>query len=279
MSRTSMQEQQHSCAGIGRIQLNLCRPDDRKSCAACCGLYNVPDGTRPTLAAKLEKHTSLFRTTLRTVPALEAYQRSIQDQETVSALDSIIHVCEFTGFLDLNRKIVGCLLHPTAPGNNGTDLRGLCYYGSMACKCFFCPAWTEISTSHMQILLDVLDDWHLYGLIITDPGFIHSLFALLEINLGKPLTAEHLYRTPALDIFKRMLAWKDSWPLNASSTVRRSRYYFKPASEHILPNESECKRHILESLEFTFGLNHINEDALDLVQEQINEFVRAYHSY
>jgi hypothetical protein len=277
MSRSIMQEQRN-CAGIGHVRLNLCRPDSRKSCAACCGLYNVSDGTRPTLAAKLEKRTSLFRTTLRTVQALEAYQCSIRDRENASTLDSVIHVCEFTGFLDLNQKIVGCLLHPSAPGNDGIDLRGLCFYGSMACKCFFCPAWSEIPASYAQMLLDILDDWHIYGLVMTDPGFIHSLFRLLEMNLGEPVAAEHLYKMPVLNIFKSMLAWKDSWPFNMSSNIRRSRYYFKPTGSDMLQSEAECKRSILESLQFTFSLDHMNVDALDFMQEQIEKFVCAYKS-
>jgi hypothetical protein len=275
MSHSIMQEQRN-CAGIGHVQLNLCRPDNRKSCAACCGLYNVPDGTRPTLAAKLEKRTSLFWATLRTVPALEAYQNFIRNQENASALDPVIHVCEFTGFLDLDHKIVGCLIHPSAPGNDGIDLRGLCYYGSMACKCFLCPAWSEITASHRELLLDLLDDWHLYGLVMTDPGFIHSLFRLLEINLGEPVASEHLYKTPACEIFKSMLAWKDSWPFNSSSNVRRSRYYFKTTGPDILRTEAEYKQYILESLEFTFGLDQTDAEALDFVQKQIEAFVRVY---
>ena len=277
MSRSIMQEQRN-CAGIGHVQLNLCRPDNRKSCAACCGLYNVSDGTRPTLAAKLEKRTSLFRTTLRTVSELEAYQCSIRDQENASILDPVIHVCEFTGFLDLNQKIVSCLLHPSAPGNDGIDLRGLCFYGSMACKCFFCPAWSEIPASYGQMLLDILDDWHVYGLVMTDPGFIHPLFRLLEMNLGEPVAEEHLYKMPVLNIFKSMLAWKDSWPFNTSSNIRRSRYYFKPTGSDMLQSEAECKRSILESLQFTFGLDRMNVDALDFMQEQIEKFVCAYNS-
>jgi hypothetical protein len=257
--------------------LNLCRPDDRKSCAACCGLYNVGDGARPTLTAKLEKRSSLFRTTPRTVTALEAYQAAVSREETGPPLDVAIHVCEFTGFLTADRKIVGCLLHPSAPGNDGIDLRGLCYYGGMACKSFFCPSWSEVPASQRQILLDVLDDWSLYGLVVTDVGFIRSLFRLLEINLGAPVDRKRLFRSPALNIFKNMLAWKDSWPFDESSKMRRSRYYFKTAGADTSMDEAECKRNMLESLQFTFGLDNISPGAEDLVQQRVEEFVSAYH--
>ena len=191
-------------------------------------------------------------------------------------MDAAIHVCEFTGFLDADRKIVGCLLHPSAPGNSGVDLRGLCYYGGMACKSFFCPSWSEVPASQRQILLDVLDDWSLYGLVVTDVGFIRSLFRLLEINLGVPVDRKRLFRSPALNIFKNMLAWKDSWPFDESSKMRRSRYYFKTAGPDTSMDEAECKRNMLESLQFTFGLDNMSPGAEDLVQQRVEEFVSAY---
>jgi len=259
-------------------ELNLCRPDSRKSCAACCGLYNVRDGARPSLTAKLEKRASLFRTTPRTMRGLEDYEAAIKHEETDAPLDAAIHVCEFTGFLDVDRKIVGCLLHPSAPGNSGVDLRGLCYYGSMACKSFFCPSWSEVPTSQRRILLDVLDDWSLYGLVVTDVGFIRSVFRLLEINLGAPVDRKRLFRSPALNIFKNMLAWKDSWPFDESSKMRRSRYYFKTTGPDMPMDEAECKRNLLESLQFTFGLDNMQPEATDFVQLQVEQFVSAYRT-
>jgi hypothetical protein len=257
-------------------ELNLCRPDSRKSCAACCGLYNVPDATRTGLTAKLEKRSSLFRTTQRSVDALEEYQAAINHEETDPPLDAAIHVCEFTGFLDADRKIVGCLLHPSAPGNGGVDLRGLCYYGSMACKSFFCPSWSEVPASHRRILLDVLDDWRLYGLVMTDPGFIHSIFGLLEFSLGRPVDPRCLVQGEASGIFKSMLAWKDTWPFSESSKMRRSRYYFKATSLDAPMDEAECERNLLESLRFTFGLESMSTEAADFVRRQVEEFVIAY---
>ena len=259
-------------------ELNLCRPDSRKSCAACCGLYNVHDATRTGLTSKLEKRSSFFRTTPRTVAALEAYQAAVNREETDTPLDAAIHVCEFTGFLTTDRKIVGCLLHPSSPGNDGIDLRGLCYYGAMACKSFFCPSWSEVPAWQKRILLDVSDDWLLYGLVVTDLGFVRSIFRLLEINLGAPVDRKRIFSGPALNIFKDMLAWKDSWPFDESSKVRRSRYYFKAGSPDTPMDESECKRDLLESLKFTFGLNSVVPEAGDFVQQRVEEFVAAYRT-
>ena len=78
--------------------MNLCRPDDQKSCAACCGLYNIPIATRPALWKNLETRTILFRQTERSVEALEKYAALIRVSGAVSRVDNAIHVCEFHRF-------------------------------------------------------------------------------------------------------------------------------------------------------------------------------------
>jgi hypothetical protein len=258
------------------IDLNLCRPDDRKSCAACCGLYNIPDARRPVLRQNLETRTILFRQTERSVDALVQFEALIRESGTTSPLDDAIHVCEFTGFLDEASRIVGCMLHPSSPGNRGIDLRGLCHYGSMACKSFFCPAWEELDPRHRGILLDAIDDWHLYGLVITDVDFVRSLFGLLEERLGEALEPVRLSSGPALRIFKQMLSWKDSWPFGQSSSMRKSRYYFKGSCLHRgNAYEAQCTR-LLDTIRFTFGLEDDMPGAKDFVRETVEDFVSAY---
>lgn len=124
--------------------MNLCRPDRGKSCAACCGLYNVPEARRPALRAKLGNRSTIFRTIERSAEAILEFAEYIRQVEAELPLDGEIHACEFAGFLDPGFRSVGCMLHPAAPGNDGIDHRGLCHYGSMACKAFFCPAWNEV---------------------------------------------------------------------------------------------------------------------------------------
>ena len=40
--------------------VHLCKPDENKSCGACCGLYNWENHLRDTLESLLEKRTELF---------------------------------------------------------------------------------------------------------------------------------------------------------------------------------------------------------------------------
>ena len=254
--------------------MNVCRPDSRKSCAACCGLYNVPDATRSALEAKLERRTLAFRRVTRTPQAIEDYRDWVRANEPDPPLDDVIHVCEFTGFLDPLHRIVGCQLHPTAPNNEGVDLRGLCHYGSMACKSFFCPAWEETPPRLGDLVSALVDDWHVYGLVMTDVDFTRSVFALLEQNTEGELELSILRSSGAATILTRMLSWKDSWPFGGGSLLRRNRYYFKGLTS----NPQSPEDIILECLGFTFGQDPDVNGARRFVRQAVEDFVQVYES-
>ncbi|MFH1115297.1 MAG: hypothetical protein V1792_15410 [Pseudomonadota bacterium] len=258
--------------------MNLCRPDTNKSCAACCGLYNVSDGTRPTLHEKLADRTDRFQEVKRTPDALSGFECEVRAREKTPPHDEAIHVCEFTGFVDAERRSVGCMLHPSAPGNEGIDLRGMCHYGSMACKSFYCPAWNELSLVRAQIITETVPDWHLYGLVITDADFVCSLFELLEERLDAPVDQTFVKCEPARSAFLEMLKWKDSRFLCGDSTVRLrlGRYYISvSASRESAPGCGPMDR-ILNSLRFTFGNAVLAPGAETVVSRGIDGFVRAY---
>lgn len=256
--------------------MNICHPDGKRSCAACCGLYNVRDGTRSTLSNKLEQHTLLFETVERSAAAISAYKSRVAEEEENSSLDSEIHVCEFIGFLDPRQRLVGCMLHPAAKGNEGIDLRGLCHYGSMACKSFFCPAWEEVPARYRDVLLALVEDWHLYGLVMTDVDFVMSLLGLVEQRLGRLLDAAELTDTPAGSILSEILSWKDSWPPGRESHVRRSRYYFKSPFHRTNPDFDANMARFLGTLNFTFDIEADSRRAESIVLLKLEELIEAY---
>jgi hypothetical protein len=240
-------------ARVMKTEHNLCMPDDRKACAACCGLYNVTDGTRATLLKRLVDRTRIFHGTERTVAGLCEFESREKNRGNVSALDDAIHVCEFVGFIDADLQVPGCMLHPQAPGNGGIDLRGMCHYGSLACRSFYCPAWEELDPVHKRILVEVIDDWHLYGLVIVDLDFVNSLFGLLEQSIGRSIECDRLLSSPGCEILKEMLLWKDSRQADPESTVRRSLYYNKGCRRASARSEEELLTSLLQSLECTLG--------------------------
>ncbi len=257
--------------------MNLCYPDRTKSCAACCGLYNVADATRPTLERKLKVRTDIFRSTPRTATALIEFEQFIRESEENVPLDDVIHVCEFTGFIDAECKTVGCLLHPTAPGNGGIDLRGLCHYGSMACKAFFCPACESLESARGEIVINLVDDWHLYGLVATDVDFVESLFRLIERGLQQSLTWGLLSRNPyACRLLGEMLRWKNDWPGSGDSLLRQSRYYFKRSEIPAAEAPEDHVERLLACIRFTFGRTEACPGERQAVEQMVERFLKAF---
>lgn len=256
--------------------MNLCHPDNTKSCAACCGLYNVPVATKDALTERLAVRTSLFRDCDRSPDAIQSFERAVIALEGGESLDPDIHVCRFVGFLDPLCRTVGCLLHPSAPGNAGQDLRGLCYYGSLACKTFFCDSWNMIPEKYLLIISDLIDDWHLWGLVSTDAEYVLSLFALTETALQETISPLLLRQGPGRDILISMLRWKNEWPFAKDSTQRLSRYYHRPRKDLRAASNSETTRLLARCLDSTFGSGtDLNGPSL-MIRSIIEEFARSY---
>jgi hypothetical protein len=176
---------------------HLCQPDKQKSCAWCCGLYNSRDMSRAGLARKLRARTEEFTRTRRTVEAILYFSESNREKEKSQLLDPEFYSCEFVGFLNEEETLVGCMLHPLARGNGGTDWRGLSFHGAMACQGFFCRSYRELSTVQKRIILSAVNDWFLFGLVISDADLIHSFFRLVEECSIDPAT---LLLVPALKL-------------------------------------------------------------------------------
>jgi hypothetical protein len=252
--------------------MNLCMPDQTKSCAACCGLYNVPDCSRAALIDKLDFRTNLFRDTPRTVEDLVRFEATIREMEATVPLDAVVHVCEFTGFVDADARQPGCMLHPVAPGNSGVDLRGLCHYGSMACKTFFCPAWKDLEPIHREAVVALIDDWRVYGLVATDVDFVRSVFGLLDGRIGRGADLRfYLGATGA--ILKEMLSWKDAWPFKGGSTMRRSRYFILPVRASAEQGPPDHMATLLECLAYTFGIVEAEPEWEEFVRERMERGV------
>lgn len=252
---------------------NICRPNNSKSCAACCGLYNVTDASEESLTIELRRRSSIFDKVPRHVNELVNFKEFIASSGNLFRFDPDIHVCEFIGFLDLQELTVGCMLHPCSSGNNGVDLRGLCHYGAMACKSFYCPSWTELSQRIKDIVAYTAPDWRTYGLLVTDVTFSFSITRLIELQMGHELSLAMLKSPLLQQKLSNIMLLKDNWPMAAGITLRRSNYYFRSASQGC--TESDLLEHALTSLSFTYDQNYCRQDCKDLVRARIDDFVKG----
>lgn len=254
--------------------MNLCHPDSFKSCAACCGVYNVVDGRRDVLNCSILERTRKFRNVPREVDALVDFVDHVRGLHNLSPFDPEIHVCEYVGFVDGQNLTVGCMLHPTAPGNNGVDFRGLCYYGSAACKTFYCPACEELNDSILNIVRRLIGDWCLYGLIATDVNYLAALIDLIELQIGAKLDLGTVFKPAPAMILRGILAWKDSWPYSKGSKIRRSGYYLK--RNPLDQNEKTLINSVIDSLCFSFDISGVSSESATFVRSGIGAFVKAY---
>ncbi len=255
--------------------MNLCHPDSYKSCSACCGVYNVVDGRREILNGSILERTKKFRNVAREVDALIGFGDHVRGLHNLSPLDPEIHVCEYVGFVDGQNLTVGCMLHPAAPGNNGVDLRGLCYYGSAACKTFYCPACEELSARILKIVRTLIGDWHLYGLIVTDVNYLMAVIDLIELLIDAKLDLGTTLKPAPAMILRGILAWKESWPYSKGSRIRRSGYYLK--RQPMDQNENFLIDVIIDSLCFSFDISGVSCDSVSFVRREIGAFIKAYH--
>lgn len=205
--------------------IHLCKPDGSKSCAACCGLYNYVNSSRESLRKRLRYRSGLFREVREGNITLKQYRQGLRHREDSRRIYETIYSCEFVGFLDTAEQRVGCMLHPMQ--NNGDDWRETSFYGRDLCEGHFCPSYSKLGSNEARIVIDVIDDWYLYGIIITDIDFVKTFFKIVQDRLGEPLRPEILKESPVLrDILLRYFKLKESWPFRDSTRPRFGKYYF-----------------------------------------------------
>ncbi len=188
----------------------LCQVSTTVSCGACCGLYNVADPSPTALENLLRRRTKMFATTARTVRDIDSFAAWVTATENQLRPLADFHHCPFLGLIGPERQTVGCLLHPA--GNQGTDWRGLSYYGGLACRVYFCPSTRLLPDRYKQLIKAIAPDWHWYGLVVTEHRLVNAMLLPLENQLGgirvDNLAADENIRQALVSL----LGLKINWP-------------------------------------------------------------------
>jgi hypothetical protein len=213
----------------------LCQVGDEISCGACCGLYNVARPDPVFLTGMLARRTERFLAIDRTLPALNAFARETEAMELRQRPFPDFHHCPYLGLIGDDRSRVGCLLHPLTSGNHGVDLRGLSYYGGMACRVFFCATAHSMEKRYKRILRAVCDHWYLYGLIVTETALVTACLDRIETCLAAPLEPDAVARHDDVrDAFRELLSLKLDWPFRPADYNTPCHYLFN-TSDHPKP--------------------------------------------
>ncbi|WP_049760063.1 hypothetical protein [Anaeromyxobacter dehalogenans] len=184
---------------------SLCQRDGM-SCGACCGLYNAEDLSRPSLHAELARRTRVLREVERTPAAFHAAAAALAVGGPAPLFPSV-RVCPLLGFLDEAESRVGCLAHPAA--NGGVDLRDCGVYDVATCDAFLCPSHAWLSEEEAAIAAAACDDYHLYGLVITDVEFVRAALAGVAVRAGARVELRHLEHPPFRAALRELFALKE----------------------------------------------------------------------
>lgn len=264
-------------AGVERID-SLCQPDDRKSCGACCGLYNYEDWQKFSLTARLRRRTEKLRSLGRLDPAaLQEFSRWVRGTEPGGKLLETIYNCEYLGFLDPQGRRVGCLLHPSLHG--GRDLRGCSFYGADLCAGHFCLSYQKLTDAEKACVVLSLDDWHLYGLCVTDVDLVKAFFAHASALIGaepRPAVLAHPeVRGRAADFFRL----KVSWPFRSPDGSRFGKYCLAEDEYREARIDYEaigCEKSRYDGIFLSLASQFESADALRRAEAIVRERIEAF---
>ena len=256
----------------------LCQVNDRLSCGACCGLYNIRYLSRDRLFSILARRSELFATVPRNGESIVGFQIDLQSLENQNRPYSNFHHCPFIGLIGTCNETVGCLLHPLSPANKGVDFRGLSFYGGLACGIYFCPSHHYLPEIYKQILKAVVSDWYLYGLVVTERAMIEAFFKAIESEVGHSLQeTDCLQNRNFLSEVGSFFSMKLNWPYRIKRDIDTSNFTFGMQSEwRLLAGNNTTPDHLQPFEAILKALNtHVNSlPELEAAARQIEDMVQ-----
>jgi hypothetical protein len=263
----------------------LCQINERISCGAYCGLYNVADASSEGLTEILILRTEAFARISRDVNSILDFKKATDVGEPLAIPFPDFHHCPYIGLVGERHSRVGCLLHPQANGNNGVDYRGLSYYGGMACSIYFCPSYSQLSATVKWIVGAAAGNWYRYGLIITETLMLSTFFLELERRLGQTIHPESVVNNQrCFETIQRFLTLKFDWPFRPHPDPGPANYFFKdqlygkPAIDYdsigaVWSKYDTILRELVSSFDSCSELQQAERILEDLVEGMVSQIV------
>jgi hypothetical protein len=160
-------------------------------------------------------------------------------------------------------------------------MRDVSFYGQELCAGHLCPSHYFIPQSQQQILMKIIDDWYLYGLVLTDIDLVTKYFQLIADRAGAELKPEIFDNVSLRNIVREYFDWKITWPFRSLETNRLGKYYFD-GSQYMISHIDYEKfgrsisplNSILLSFSSSFKNTEELEEAERLIWSNIESFVR-----
>ncbi len=117
--------------------MSLCQSNG-SSCGACCGLFNL-DCLHIELKKILEERTNFFSENVdySKKETVILYREEFEKKEnSYSKKDATIYNCPFLGYIEPNKKRIGCMIHPIKTGDPKSQ--NFSFYGASICQTYDC---------------------------------------------------------------------------------------------------------------------------------------------
>ena len=157
-------------------------------------------------------------------------------------------------------------------------MRDVSFYGRELCDGHLCPSYHFLSPVEQATLVDLLDDWYLYGLCITDIDLVKDYFRHIGENLGEAPAPERFRRETVRAIARRFFAFKLNWPFRSPEVNRFGRFYFDGSQHMIRPIDYDalgCERSRYDGIFLSLSSLFRNRRELVLAEAMIQENVEA----
>lgn len=201
------------------------------TCGACCGIYNFKFSSKKEFKKILLERSIAFESVSRDMDSVLEFGQKESDRIDLLGKKPYpdFHHCPYVGFFGENYEKTGCLIHPLAEKNNNIDLRGLSYYGGLACASYFCPTYYNVCAERKLIVRSCIEDSFTFGLVVTESDMINNVFDLLEKELKKPVSLQ-AFHFEAAKLMESLLKLKLKWPFKRENFYPAN-YFFKDTEQ------------------------------------------------
>ncbi len=152
-------------------------------------------------------------------------------------------------------------------------------------RCFstyFCDTTKDFAPRWKRVLRQVLDDWYLFGLVVTETDLLTAVFSHLESLIEKPLDVSMAGRGLVAAALKLLLRLKCRWPFRPASHGTACHYLFsdnaypKPAVDYHRHNVApSAYDSILRQMPSVFPDEPALRRAEALIEEHLAAVVQA----
>ena len=157
------------------------------------------------------------------------------------------------------------------------------FYGVELCETHFCPSFTYLKDEEQLSVILSLDDWYLYGLVITDIDLVKQFFAHVQNRMGDKVCVKRLEDQKVKKVLLEFFALKECWKF-LSPEPRLGKYHFTHAEYSIARIEYSQRwgkypspfDKIFISLSSAFQTEHEIEEAESIIEGMIGKFIEVY---